>query len=61
MPLSNVIGRCAVMSLKEYCTCRFTEIPESDVYICDSKYSELDKIIKKFGKPLKVRVILISV
>lgn len=52
---SSIIGRCAVLSFKEYCTSRFTEIPENDVFVCESKYDETDKFIKKFNKPFKVR------
>jgi protein polybromo-1 len=59
--MSNVLGRCAVLSLKEYTTCRFTEIDENDVFVCDSKFSDVDKTIKKFNKPLKVsRVFLLK-
>ena len=33
---------------------RPTEIPEFDVYICESKYHELEHSIKRLGKGLKV-------
>jgi len=54
VPSSSIVGRCAVLSYKEYCTSRFTEIPENDVFVCESKCDGTDKVIKKFGKPLKV-------
>jgi len=31
-----------------------TEIAETDVFVCDSKCDGKDKVIKKFGKALKV-------
>jgi len=52
--VSNIVGHCAVLSYKEYCTSRLTEIPENDVFVCESKYDYADKVIKKFNKPLKV-------
>jgi len=55
VPATNIVGRCAVLSYKEYCTSRFTEIPENDVFVCESKCDDADKVIKKFNKPLKVR------
>jgi len=54
LPSSSIAGRCAVLSYKEYCTSRFTEIPEEDVFVCESKCDDADKVIKKFNKPLKV-------
>jgi len=54
VPSSSIVGRCAVLSYKEYCTSRFTEIAESDVFVCESKCDDVDKTIKKFNKPLKV-------
>ena len=35
-------------------TARPTEVPEFDVYICESKYHELEHSIKRLGKGLKV-------
>ena len=55
VPASSIVGRCAVLSYKEYCTSRFTEVAETDVYICESKCVDGDKVIKKFNKPLKVQ------
>ena len=36
-----------------YLLVRLTEIPESDVFVCECKYNEVDKSIKK-QKGLKV-------
>ncbi|KAH3817110.1 hypothetical protein DPMN_118639 [Dreissena polymorpha] len=34
---------------------RPTEVPESDVYICESKYQETEKTVRKLNKGLKVQ------
>ena len=49
-PMLSILGRCAVMYLKDFCTSRCTEVPEEDVYICESKYTEVDKNIRKIHK-----------
>ncbi|GAB0097679.1 polybromo [Sergentomyia squamirostris] len=46
-PLIAIVGRCSVLDYVEYTTCRPTEIPESDVYICESIYDELKKQIRR--------------
>ncbi|ELU08320.1 hypothetical protein CAPTEDRAFT_221993 [Capitella teleta] len=52
--VSQIIRRCAVLSLKDFCTQRSTEIPEGDVYICESKYKDVEKVIMKFkDSPVK--------
>lgn len=33
---------------------RITEVPEDDVYICESKYLENERSIRKLAKGLKV-------
>uniref|UniRef100_H2ZED9 Polybromo 1 n=1 Tax=Ciona savignyi TaxID=51511 RepID=H2ZED9_CIOSA len=43
--LSDVEGKCMVLSGRDYSACRPTEIPETDIYVYESKY--FDKIIKK--------------
>ncbi|XP_076447907.1 protein polybromo-1-like isoform X4 [Babylonia areolata] len=53
-PLGSVINKCCVLHIKDYCSSRPTEIPEFDIYICESKYHELERSIKKLlGKGLK--------
>ncbi|XP_067123626.1 protein polybromo-1 isoform X3 [Centruroides vittatus] len=52
-PLLSVIARCAVLDLKDYITRRVTEIPEQDVYICESRYLEAERQIRKLPKGLK--------
>ncbi|XP_046573937.1 protein polybromo-1-like isoform X7 [Haliotis rubra] len=52
-PLRSIIGKCCVLHYKEYCSSRPTEYSEQDVFICESKYHEGEKSIKKLGKGLK--------
>ncbi|XP_048877536.1 protein polybromo-1-like [Brienomyrus brachyistius] len=47
-PMTCIIGKCAVSSFKEYLSCRPTEIPEDDVLLCESRYIESEKQMKKF-------------
>ncbi|XP_030231386.1 protein polybromo-1 isoform X1 [Gadus morhua] len=60
-PLTCVIGKCAVSSFKEYLSCRPTEVPEDDVLLCESRYIETEKQIKKFKGlkrfPLSAKVV----
>ena len=53
-PMTSIVDRCAVLSHREFCTERPTQVTEECVYLCESKYSEMEKSIKKFNKPLKV-------
>ncbi|GAB6031247.1 hypothetical protein CHUAL_009055 [Chamberlinius hualienensis] len=52
-PLLSVTGRCYVMELDDYVRCRPTEIPEQDVYVCESRYLEAERQIRKLTKGLK--------
>ncbi|XP_064422186.1 protein polybromo-1 isoform X1 [Latimeria chalumnae] len=47
-PMTCVLGKCAVLSFKDYISCRPTEISENDVLLCESRYNENDKQMKKF-------------
>lgn len=47
------VGLLCYYNLKDNLLGRPTEIPETDVYVCDSKYNEEEKQIKKM-KSLKV-------
>ena len=49
--LTSVAGRCVVMPYRDYVACRYTELPERHVFICESRYIEPEKTIKKFFKP----------
>ena len=55
-PMLSIQGRCGVLLHKDYCTSRPTEIPEQDIYICESKYIEAEKAIRKLAKTVKVPV-----
>ncbi|XP_043563793.1 protein polybromo-1 isoform X3 [Chiloscyllium plagiosum] len=46
--MTCVIGKCSVLSFKDYLSCRPTEVNENDVYICESRYNETDKQMKRF-------------
>ncbi|XP_035825265.1 protein polybromo-1 isoform X1 [Aplysia californica] len=45
--IKNIVGKCCVLHMKDYCTSRPTEIAEQDVFINESKYQEADKSIKR--------------
>ena len=51
-PLLSICDRCAVVEYKDYITQRPTEIPEKDVYVCDSRYLEHEKKFQKLVKGL---------
>uniref|UniRef100_A0A4W3HMH9 Protein polybromo-1 n=1 Tax=Callorhinchus milii TaxID=7868 RepID=A0A4W3HMH9_CALMI len=46
--MSCILGKCSVLSFKDYLSCRPTEVSESDVHVCESRYNETDKQMKKF-------------
>lgn len=37
-----------VSSFKDYVSCRPTEVPEDDVLLCESRYIDTEKQMKKF-------------
>ncbi|KAL1454035.1 hypothetical protein WDU94_010330 [Cyamophila willieti] len=45
-PTTNIIGKCTVLEHSEYISCRPTEIPESEVYIVESSYEPVSKVIR---------------
>ncbi|KAM4582789.1 protein polybromo-1-like isoform 3-T3 [Fundulus diaphanus] len=47
-PMTCITGKCAVASFKEYLSCRPTEVPEENVLLCESRYIENEKQMKKF-------------
>ncbi|XP_050813654.1 protein polybromo-1 isoform X18 [Gopherus flavomarginatus] len=47
-PMTCILGKCAVLSFKDFLSCRPTEISENDVLLCESRYIESDKQMKKF-------------
>ncbi|CAH0559025.1 unnamed protein product [Brassicogethes aeneus] len=46
-PLVSIMGKCCVLDYNDYISCRPTEIPESDVFICTSMYDEVNRQIRK--------------
>jgi protein polybromo-1 len=50
-PTVGIIGRCCVLEYGDYTNLRATEIPEPDVYLCESVYDEFNKQIRKIQSP----------
>ncbi|XP_069000505.1 protein polybromo-1-like isoform X1 [Embiotoca jacksoni] len=48
LPMTCVTGKCTVSSFKDYLSCRPTESSEDDVLLCESRYIETEKQMKKF-------------
>ncbi|XP_068568266.1 polybromo 1, like isoform X1 [Cebidichthys violaceus] len=48
LPITCVTGKCMVSSFKEYLSCRSTEVSEEDVLLCESRYIDTEKQMKKF-------------
>eukprot|EP00064_Thunnus_orientalis_P008918 superscaffoldBa00001096_g8941 len=48
LPMTCVIGKCMVSSFKDYLSCRPTEVSEEDNLLCESRYIETEKQMKKF-------------
>ncbi|XP_043276955.1 protein polybromo-1 isoform X2 [Venturia canescens] len=46
-PIVAIVGKCAVLDHGEYICSRPTEIPEDDVFICESTYDESKNLMKK--------------
>ncbi|XP_060897906.1 protein polybromo-1 isoform X3 [Labrus mixtus] len=47
-PMTCIIGKCVVSSYKDYLSCRPTEVPEENILLCESRYIESEKQMKKF-------------
>ena len=52
-PISSIMGKCFIQMLRDYQNCRPTEVPEKEVYVCQSRYDEGDGTMKKI-KSMKV-------
>ncbi|KAK0142635.1 Protein polybromo-1 [Merluccius polli] len=48
LSMTCVLGKCMVSSFKDYLSCRPTEVPEEDMLLCESRYIESEKQMKKF-------------
>ena len=49
--MTAVSGRCVVMPYRDDVACRFTEVAERHVFVCESRYNEADKSVSKRFKP----------
>ncbi|XP_032671562.1 protein polybromo-1 isoform X2 [Odontomachus brunneus] len=49
-PIVAIVGKCAVLDYGDYICSRPTEIPEDDVYICESLYDESKNLMKKLSQ-----------
>ncbi|ESO11119.1 hypothetical protein HELRODRAFT_194900 [Helobdella robusta] len=52
-PFASVVQLCSVMGVRDYVTCRYTHITENDVYVCEFKFSDVDKSMKKTNLQMK--------
>ncbi|XP_014669856.1 PREDICTED: protein polybromo-1-like [Priapulus caudatus] len=52
-PMLSITGKCCVLSYRDYTTLRPTEVSEQDVYVCDSRYQEAERLIRKLLKGIK--------
>ncbi|XP_065810846.1 polybromo 1, like isoform X5 [Labrus bergylta] len=48
LPLTCVKGKCMVSSFKDFLSCRPTEVLEDDILLCESRYIDTEKQMKKF-------------
>ncbi|KAF7257005.1 hypothetical protein EG68_05957 [Paragonimus skrjabini miyazakii] len=51
--LASATGKCYILRPVDYCQARPTDFNEQDVYLCDCKYFEDEKVIRKLKKGLK--------
>ena len=56
-PIEKIKSKCSVLSYKDYITKRPTEIPEKDVYLCESKYCPNTKTLTKLPGGLARRLL----
>ncbi|XP_060724127.1 polybromo 1, like isoform X1 [Tachysurus vachellii] len=47
-PMMCILGKCVVSSFKDFISCRPTEFAEENVHLCESRYIESEKQMKKF-------------
>jgi len=52
-PLLAVVGKCAVLEIKDYCTLRPTQVNEADVHLCESIYDEGKRLLRPLTGGLK--------
>lgn len=62
IPLNQVLGRCCVLSVKDYFRSKPEGVDEKDVYVCESRYSARARAFKKIKvshQPFSIRIIFI--
>ncbi|KAI5109113.1 polybromo 1, like isoform X1, partial [Silurus meridionalis] len=47
-PMMCILGKCFVSSFKDFISCRPTEFVEENVHVCESRYIESERQMKKF-------------
>ncbi|CAH1403720.1 unnamed protein product [Nezara viridula] len=47
IPLNQVLGRCCVLSVKDYFRSKPEGVSEKDIYVCESRYSSRQRAFKK--------------
>ncbi|XP_078668227.1 protein polybromo-1-like isoform X1 [Branchiostoma floridae x Branchiostoma belcheri] len=50
--MRTILGKCCILAYKDYLICRPTEFMEDDIWVCEARYYEADKQIRKI-KALK--------
>eukprot|EP00731_Ephydatia_muelleri_P002754 Em0001g2754a len=55
-PMRSIIGKCAVLFVNDYCKLRPTEVPEEDVFVCECRYNEVDKDIRRLKGLRRLRL-----
>ncbi|KAL5112565.1 Protein polybromo-1 [Taenia crassiceps] len=51
--ITSIKGKCFVMRPADFCIARPTSYREGDIFVCESKYFEDEKVIRKLKKGLK--------
>ena len=52
-PLLSVVGKCAVLELKDYTVLRPTQYTEVEVFVCESLFDEGKRLIRPLQGGLK--------
>ncbi|KAK4337204.1 hypothetical protein RND71_043303 [Anisodus tanguticus] len=57
IPVFKIKSKCSVLSYKDYTTRRPTEVPEMDIFLCESKYCTKSKTLTKFSGSLSTHLL----
>ncbi|KAK3750182.1 hypothetical protein QZH41_015411 [Actinostola sp. cb2023] len=47
LPINSIVGKCMVLSIRDYTRCRPTEIAEKDIYLNEARYDEEEGQFRK--------------